>query len=73
MWILDFMYYNRLLVGAVDALLEIEGQSKQSCRVDMLILSTKIEAAVAGQRKWAAGRLQRERARWWFYGLVFSR
>jgi hypothetical protein len=42
-WVLDMGYYNRLLQGAVDALLIIEKESKASEYVDRIELSTKIE------------------------------
>src|SRR5690242_16632991 len=39
-WILDMRYYNRLLHGAVKALLEVEELSKQSLPLPGLVLST---------------------------------
>lgn len=45
-WLLDLGYYNRLLEGAVDALLAIESESHSSKFVDGIELSTKIEASV---------------------------
>jgi hypothetical protein len=45
-WALDLGYYNRLLAGAVDALLIIESESQGSKSVDRIELSTKIEARV---------------------------
>ncbi len=42
-WVLDMQYYNRLLEGAVDALLTIEEESKDSEYADRIELSTKIE------------------------------
>src|SRR6266705_4175567 len=39
-WILDMGYYNRLLVGAVDALLTLESESQGSATVDRIVLST---------------------------------
>lgn len=47
-WILDFQYYNRLLLGAVDALKQLETASKAS-DVPELQLSTIIEEAVAAR------------------------
>jgi hypothetical protein len=70
-WILDFRYYNRLLIGAVDALIEIERASKNGMRVGELVLSTRIEAIVAERTDPVAGRLGREQARWFFYTIVF--
>lgn len=43
---LDLGYYNRLLAGAIDALLIIEKESQGSKEVDRIELSTKIEARV---------------------------
>jgi hypothetical protein len=45
-WFLDMGYYNRLLSGAVDALLTIESESKNSMLVDRIELSTKIDERV---------------------------
>ncbi|MGC2075675.1 MAG: hypothetical protein WA728_06515 [Xanthobacteraceae bacterium] len=72
-WIIDFCYYNRLLKGAVAALLDVEEQSKTKLRLQPIDMSTKIEAAVAGRLKrepqeptqWQLGR-----GSWFFYGLV---
>ena len=49
-WILDFAYYNRLLLGAVKALVWIEKESKANNRTSSIYISTLIEQAVA-QRK----------------------
>jgi hypothetical protein len=46
-WILDFTYYNRLLLGAVKALVWIEKESKTGTRVSSIYISTLIEQAVA--------------------------
>jgi hypothetical protein len=64
-WILDFCYYNRLLNGAVDALVEIEAASKTSATLDQLNLSTRIEEVVGTQR-----RARSSSGRWWFYSIV---
>ena len=45
-WVLDLGYYNRLLAGAVDALLTIEKGSLDTALVDRIELSTKIEDRV---------------------------
>jgi hypothetical protein len=46
-WILDFCYYNRLLLGAVAALEEIEAVSRDGGhRISDLNLSTRVEEAV---------------------------
>lgn len=70
-WILDFSYYNRLLIGAVDALIEIEKQSPQGRDLTALVLSTRIEALVARREEPVNGKLGGERARWFFYVIVF--
>jgi hypothetical protein len=57
-WALDLGYYNRLLAGAVDALLAIESESHGSKLIDRIELSTKIEARVkSGVRSYDAYRL----------------
>jgi hypothetical protein len=83
-WILDFTYYNRLLVGAVRALLEIEEFSKSTGASLPLNLSTRIEEAVrgpqpAGKNEGSAVRPPHEarqlagaKGRRWFYGLVMA-
>jgi len=70
-WVLDFCYYNRLLAGAVDALIELESQSGSSGHVGRLVLSTRIEAVVADGKKFVTGQLGGSRARWFFYSIVF--
>ena len=42
-WILDLGYYNRLLAGAVEAIVAIEKESGCSATVNAINLSTKIE------------------------------
>jgi hypothetical protein len=49
-WILDIRYYNRLLLGAVEAILEIENESETAKPVDRIILSTRIEQVATGKR-----------------------
>lgn len=73
-WILDLRYYNRLLHGAVKALLEIEALSRNNKPLTGLALSTRIEeTAERGIEKapgentcFAGGRL----TVWCFYGSV---
>lgn len=71
-WILDFMYYNRLLVGAVKAIIAIEQASERGPRLSKIALSTDIETAVMkgddffSHDYWAKGT-----GRWLFYMLVF--
>jgi len=64
-WVLDFRYYNRLLIGAVNALLDLEAKSKDSAQAVGLTLSTEIENAVK-KRAPRAG----SSGRWLFYSLV---
>jgi hypothetical protein len=45
-WVLDFEYYNRLLIGAVNSLLALETASKSSARLKGISLSTDIHNAV---------------------------
>jgi hypothetical protein len=73
-WVLDMRYYNRLLHGAVMALLEIEGLSRNSQPLTGLALSTRIEqivekgipATMNGGPGFGRTRLPI----WWFYGSV---
>ena len=44
-WILDFLYYNRLLQGAVFAITEVEKKSKTSLYINELNMSQRIEQA----------------------------
>lgn len=70
-WVIDFCYYNRLLLGAVAALEALEERSKTEMRVRHIDLSTMIEMAVARQltgeprSKWVMF------GRWAFYVIVF--
>jgi hypothetical protein len=50
-WILDLGYYNRLLQGAVDALLTIESSSVGSPLVDRIELSSRIEQRVTSGKR----------------------
>jgi hypothetical protein len=70
-WIIDFCYYNRLLVGAVTALLEIEGLSKTMSRVRHINISTTIEQAVRGRLPRQEGKVALSFGRWAFYVIVF--
>lgn len=78
-WALDFLYYNRLLLGAVRALISIENASAQGVTtLDSLQLSHEIEAAVATRRTRSSDPqatppiVRDSRGRWSFYALVFS-
>ncbi len=70
-WFLDFRYYNRLLLGAVAGILELERSSKTTTHIQELNLSHLIEDAVCGKISnlkgpgfWSG--------RHWFYVLVLS-
>ena len=47
-WVLDFRYYNRLLMGAVDSLLALEDVINSGAKMEFT-MSHKIEAAVLGK------------------------
>jgi hypothetical protein len=49
-WILDFAYYNRLLLGAVKALVWIEKESRDAKRASSIDMSTLIEQSVARRK-----------------------
>ena len=56
-WIVDFCYYNKLLIGAVAAILDLERRSQYELRIRELKMSTMIEQSVAGtlpkvERSW---------------------
>lgn len=75
-WIIDFCYYNRLLLGAVAAILELENASATSSRIHHINISTKIEGAVAGDdlslSTMPCKRVRRLIfGRWAFYVIVF--
>ncbi len=47
-WVIDFFYYNKLLIGAVAAILDLEKMSNDTMWIRRIDISTKIENAVAG-------------------------
>jgi hypothetical protein len=74
-WILDFFYYNQLLIGAIAALLELEKESATSATISRIRMSTFIEEAVYKRTQFKYSKMERLRLagpRWAFYGLVFS-
>jgi hypothetical protein len=77
-WILDFKYYTRLLLGAVDALIAIEKLSIQGTEVAEINMSTLIEEAVEGSKYKRASQKERKKrrrlasGRLAFYLLVFT-
>lgn len=66
-WLLDRLYYNRLLLGSVAAITEIEELSKKSEYVTELNLSSHIAKSVAGNS--VRPKLSGVTA---FYGIVFA-
>jgi hypothetical protein len=68
--ILDIFYYNRLLLGTVDAILRLEEASRSSAKCDRLELSTEIKRTVEGidTKKWRPSL----RGPLCFYGLVLA-
>ncbi len=70
-WIIDFTYYNRLLLGAVRALIKIEEESKTRTRTSSIYVSTYIEEAVALRAPAKGEDLGLSKGRWMFYTLVF--
>lgn len=73
-WILDLLYYNRLLIGSVVALFELEELSKQTVRVKDITMSTRIGEAVGNslpKRRLGPRRSFLLRGVWAFYVIVF--
>lgn len=72
-WIIDFTYYNRLLVGAVIALTELEKISKEKTHIQEIQLSTIVDEAVIGSntKRDKTSHSKLSKGRWWFYSLVF--
>lgn len=71
-WILDFTYYNRLLLGAVKALIAIEEESKLSTRTASIYVSTNIQSAVAAMTSTDREGFNLSKGRWIFYSSVFA-
>jgi hypothetical protein len=75
-WVLDFWYYNKLLIGAVAALLVLEQESKVRKRIGAIQFSTMVEAYMAGSMPFTRDQTKRELfmlrfGRWFFYSIVF--
>jgi hypothetical protein len=70
-WILDFTYYNRLLLGAVHTLREIEKASTKANVLHEITLSTSIEARVGTWRRPSDEDWHKAVGRWTFYLIVF--
>jgi hypothetical protein len=75
-WIIDFCYYNRLLIGAVAAILDIDALSKEAIYIRQIDISTKIERAVAREGKSLPSDWYRffnlHLGTWAFYVFVFG-
>jgi hypothetical protein len=72
-WILDFSYYNKLLIGAVAALIELEKISATQKRISQIKLSTLVEQSVSSNVPFELTRRQRWNilwGRWSFYLIV---
>lgn len=54
-WVLDFLYYNRLLMGAVDAILKLEDNINGSEPIE-IVMSHKIESSVRNNETTYLGR-----------------
>src|SRR5665811_838938 len=74
-WVMDFCYYNRLLTGAVAAILDLEKMSNDTMQIRRIDISTKIENAVAGGGESPSYAFSRRfklaLGRWVFYLIVF--
>jgi len=68
-WFLDFRYYNRLLLGAVAAIFQVEKKSKTHTHMQELELSHIVEQAVRGKIEGLRGPGFFS-GRHWFYILV---
>jgi hypothetical protein len=69
-WVLDFWYYNRLLLGAVAGIFQLEEKSKTHTHIKEFDLSHIIEQAVRGKTAGMKGPGFFS-GRHWFYILVF--
>jgi hypothetical protein len=72
LWVLDYRYYNRLLLGAVDALLHLETQSATGNESVSLDLSTLIEKAVKGEVAQSGSQIATRAGTSFFYGIVLT-
>jgi hypothetical protein len=71
-WILDFAYYNRLLLGAVKELIAIEKASSDGVGLKQITLSTGIQNALENSESWRSMSYWRSSiGRWLFYSIVF--
>jgi hypothetical protein len=73
-WVLDMLYYNRLLIGSVVAIIDLEEKSKETTTISRLEISSIIEKSVWNKLPAPIGL----RSRWYllrgvilFYLIVF--
>lgn len=71
-FLIDSLYYNRLLLGAAEALFELEELSKKQNFVNKIELSTNLNSAVSGNKNVRTSRWNQKRGRFWFYTIVFA-
>jgi hypothetical protein len=72
-WVIDFSYYNRLLIGSVAAILALEEHSKTHKTISSIELSTLVENSVSTGIPFALTKKQKFRltsGRWAFYTIV---
>lgn len=75
-WILDFGYYNRLLIGSIAAIVVLEERSKTHKTISAIQLSTLVEDAVANKplprRLTPRDKFNIVIARWTFYSMILA-
>ena len=74
-WILDFAFYNKLLIGAIAALIDLETLSATEKRIPQIKVSPLVERSVSSNVPFNLTRIQRFnvlKGRWAFYLLVLS-
>jgi hypothetical protein len=70
LFVLDFLYYNRLLLGAVAEIMEVERESQHATTISQLRLSTTVRDIVEAPLKdWTWRKTLRGPLA--FYGIVF--
>ncbi len=78
-WVLDLLYYNRLLEGSVNAILELEKRTKMAFGEKRITLSSDIERAFSVRFEHEGGKVEKSRkerecnfrnGRTGFYGIV---
>jgi hypothetical protein len=69
-WLIDFLYYNKLLQGAVVSLVKLERLSRESVRVKHIDMSSTIEDQVVGLLPKNPKSPRASVGRWAFYVIV---